>query len=148
LKAQVQKVCGGGGAQLSGRGDKNSINLLLCLKTARQSIAGKHKVKNTKKTQEYNKVNTNKRLLYICKQNTVFAKDVNVPTDCSGSRNTSCRGTGLQITINRRSRIVLEGIRKLTECRMEGQAMFPLKVLMKKQHRDASSSHRVKINLI
>jgi hypothetical protein len=40
------------------------------------------------------------------RQNTVFVTDVNVPTHCTASRNTSCRGTGLKIMFNRQSTIV------------------------------------------
>jgi hypothetical protein len=40
------------------------------------------------------------------KQNAIFVKYVNVPTDSIGSRNTSCRGTGLKVTMNRKSREV------------------------------------------
>jgi hypothetical protein len=35
-------------------------------------------------------------------QNAVLVKYVSVPTDCVSSRNTSCRGTGLKVTMNRR----------------------------------------------
>jgi hypothetical protein len=55
--------------------------------------------------------------------------------DCAGSRNTSCRGTGLKVTKSRKSTEVLmdlEGIRKLTESKMEGQAMLPLNTLIRK----------------
>jgi hydroxyethylthiazole kinase-like sugar kinase family protein len=38
----------------------------------------------------------------MCKKNAVFVKYVDVPTDCVGSRNTSCRGTGLKVTMNRK----------------------------------------------
>jgi hypothetical protein len=71
----------------------------------------------------------------VPKQNTICVKYVSVPTDCVGSRNTSCRGTGLKVTKNRKSReslMDLEGIRKLTESKMEGQAMLPLNALMRK----------------
>jgi hypothetical protein len=40
------------------------------------------------------------------KQNAVFVKYVNVPKDCFGSRNTSCRETGLNFTMKRKSREV------------------------------------------
>jgi hypothetical protein len=39
----------------------------------------------------------------------VFVNYVNVPTDCVGRRNTSCRGTGLKVTVNRKSREVSDG---------------------------------------
>jgi hypothetical protein len=68
------------------------------------------------------------------KQNAIFVKYVNVPTDCIGSRNTSGRGTGLKVTMNRKSRDDLDGMRKLIESKIEGQAMLPLKALIKKQH--------------
>jgi hypothetical protein len=48
---------------------------------------------------------------------------------------TSCRGTGLNITMNRKvekSLMDLEGMRKLTESKMEWQAMSPLNTLIKK----------------
>jgi hypothetical protein len=32
-----------------------------------------------------------------------------VPTDCIGSRNTSCRGTGLKVRMNRKVREVPDG---------------------------------------
>jgi hypothetical protein len=67
-------------------------------------------------------------------QNGIFVKYVNAPTDCIGSRNTSCRGTGLKVMMNRKvkkSLMVLEGMRKLTEYEMEEQAMLPLKALIK-----------------
>jgi hypothetical protein len=68
------------------------------------------------------------------KQNAISVKYVNVPTDCNGSRNTFCRGTGLKVTMNRKSREVLdlEGMRKPTESKMEGQVMLPLKALIRK----------------
>jgi hypothetical protein len=60
----------------------------------------------------------------MCKKNAVFGKNVSVPTDCTGCRNTSCRGTGLKVTMNRKkmekSLMDLEGIRKPTESKMEG----------------------------
>jgi hypothetical protein len=34
----------------------------------------------------------------------------------------------------------LEGMRKLTESKMEGQSMLPLNALIKKKHQDSSSS--------
>jgi hypothetical protein len=43
------------------------------------------------------------------KQNAVFVKYVNVPTDCVGSKNTSCRGTDLKVTMNRKSTEVPDG---------------------------------------
>jgi hypothetical protein len=60
----------------------------------------------------------------MCKKNAVFGKNVNVPTDCIGCRNTSCRGTGLKVTMHRKNGEVLmdlEGMRKLTKSKMEGQ---------------------------
>jgi hypothetical protein len=62
-------------------------------------------------------------------QNAIFVNYVNVPTDCVGRRNTSCRGTGLKVTMNRkveRSLMDLEGMRKPTESKMEGQVMLHL----------------------
>jgi hypothetical protein len=50
-------------------------------------------------------------LTNVRKQNAVFVKYVNVPTDCIGSRNTSCRGAGLKVTMNRKSREVPDGPR-------------------------------------
>jgi hypothetical protein len=41
--------------------------------------------------------------------NAVFGKNVNVPTDCIDSRNTSCRGTGLKVTMNRKNVKVPDG---------------------------------------
>jgi hypothetical protein len=38
------------------------------------------------------------------KQNAVFVKYVSVPTDCVGSRNASCRGTGIKVAMKRKSR--------------------------------------------
>jgi hypothetical protein len=65
----------------------------------------------------------------------IFVKNVSVPSDCVGSRNTSCRGTGLNVTMhrkNKKSLIDLEGMSKLTESKMEGQAMLPLRALIRK----------------
>jgi hypothetical protein len=41
-----------------------------------------------------------KNLTNIRKQNAAFVKYVYVPTDCVGSRNTSCGGTDLKVTMN------------------------------------------------
>jgi hypothetical protein len=71
----------------------------------------------------------------MCKKNAVFGKNVNVPTGCVGSRNTSCRGTGLKVTMHRKiekSLMYLEGIRKLTESKMEGQSILRLKALIRR----------------
>jgi hypothetical protein len=43
------------------------------------------------------------------KQNAIFVKYVSVPTDCIGSRNASCRGTGLKVMMNRKSTEVPDG---------------------------------------
>jgi hypothetical protein len=43
------------------------------------------------------------------KQIEIFVKYVNVPADCVGSRNTSYRGTGLKVPLNRKSREVPDG---------------------------------------
>jgi hypothetical protein len=40
------------------------------------------------------------------KQYTIFVKDVNVPTDFIGSRNTSYRWTGFEIMMNIKFRVV------------------------------------------
>jgi hypothetical protein len=69
------------------------------------------------------------------KQNVIFVKYVNVATDCVDSRNTSCRGTDLNVTMNKKvekSLTDLEGMRKPTESNTEGQAMLPLKALIRK----------------
>jgi hypothetical protein len=69
------------------------------------------------------------------KQNTIFVKYVNVPTDCVGSRNTSCRGTGLKVMMNRKvkkSLMDLERMHKTNGSKMEGQVMLPLKALIRK----------------
>jgi hypothetical protein len=69
------------------------------------------------------------------KQNAISVKYVNVPTDCNGRRNTFCRGTGLKVTMNRKvekSLVDLEGMRKPSESKMEGQVMLPLKALIRK----------------
>jgi hypothetical protein len=71
----------------------------------------------------------------VPKENTIFVKYVNIKTDCIGSRNTSCRGTGLKVTKSRKvkkSLMDLEGIRKLIESKMEGQSMLPLNALIRK----------------
>jgi hypothetical protein len=39
----------------------------------------------------------------VHKENAICVKYVGVPTDCVGSRNTSCRGTGLKVTKIRKS---------------------------------------------
>jgi hypothetical protein len=78
----------------------------------------------------------------MCKQNAVFGKYVSDAADCVGSRDTSCRGTGLKVTMHRKmekSLMDLEGMRKLTESKMEGQSILQLKALIRKQHQDASS---------
>jgi hypothetical protein len=62
------------------------------------------------------------------KQNTVSVKDVSVPTDCIGSRNTSYRGTCLKITMNSKNIVVPDA---QAESTMERQAMFPLKSLIR-----------------
>jgi hypothetical protein len=62
------------------------------------------------------------------KQSTVCVKDVSVPTDCIGSRNTSFRGIYLKITMNIKSIVVPDA---QAESTMERQAMFPLKSLMR-----------------
>jgi hypothetical protein len=71
----------------------------------------------------------------MCKKNAVFGKCAYVPADCIGCRNTSCRGTGLKVTMNRKmekSMKDLEGMRKLTESKMEGQSILHLKALIRK----------------
>jgi hypothetical protein len=72
----------------------------------------------------------------------VFVKYVHVPIDYIGSRNMSCRGTGLKVTTNRKSREDPDGRRGTSQNKpnMEGQAMLNLKASIKKQHQDASSS--------
>jgi hypothetical protein len=45
---------------------------------------------------------SSENLTNMCKKNAVFGKYVDVPTDCVGNRNTSCRGTGLRVTMNRK----------------------------------------------
>jgi hypothetical protein len=47
-------------------------------------------------------VNTGKRLTKMSKQSIVVVKDANIPTDCTDSRNTSFRRTGLKIKIYRK----------------------------------------------
>jgi hypothetical protein len=42
----------------------------------------------------------------ISKQNAIFVRDANAPTDCTGSRNTSGWGTDLEITMYSKSRVV------------------------------------------
>jgi hypothetical protein len=46
------------------------------------------------------------KLTDISKQNTIFVKDVDAPTDCIGSRNTSGWRTDLEITMYSKSRVV------------------------------------------
>jgi hypothetical protein len=70
----------------------------------------------------------------MCKKNAVFGKNISVPTDCVGCRNTSCRGTGLKVTMHRKRGEVpdeLEGMRILTESKMEGQGMLHLNALIR-----------------
>lgn len=45
---------------------------------------------------KYIRINANERQGIMCKQNSLV-EDVNVHTDCTGSRNIYCRGTGLEI---------------------------------------------------
>jgi hypothetical protein len=47
-----------------------------------------------------------RKLTDISKQNTIFVKDVDAPTDCIGSRNTSGWGTDLEITVYSKSSVV------------------------------------------
>jgi hypothetical protein len=47
-----------------------------------------------------------KRLINIRKQNTIFIKDLNAPTDCIGSRGTSGWGTDLEVTMHSKSSVV------------------------------------------
>jgi hypothetical protein len=47
-----------------------------------------------------------KKLTDISKQNTIFVKDVDAPTDWIGSRNTSGWGTDLEITMYSKSSVV------------------------------------------
>jgi hypothetical protein len=54
---------------------------------------------------------TSKDLTNMHKQNAIFVKYVNVPTDCIGRRNISYRGTGLKFTMNRKSIEVPDGPR-------------------------------------
>jgi hypothetical protein len=57
-----------------------------------------------RKNKTKNKKIVNKSITNVHKQNAVLVKYVSVPKDCIGSRNTSCRGTGLKVTMNRKSR--------------------------------------------
>jgi hypothetical protein len=71
------------------------------LTTTDELITGKHY--NEKNTTAHNKIQLKtkrgykkreqllifKKLTDISKQNTIFVKDVDAPTDCTGSRNTS-----------------------------------------------------------
>jgi hypothetical protein len=52
---------------------------------------------------------TSNNLTNVPKENAIFVKYVNIPTDCIGSRNTSCRGTGLKVTKSRKSIEVPDG---------------------------------------
>jgi hypothetical protein len=47
-----------------------------------------------------------RKLTDISKQNTIFVKDVDAPTDCTGSINTSGWGTDLEITVYSKSSVV------------------------------------------
>jgi hypothetical protein len=60
----------------------------------------KNKIKNQ---------NTSKNLTNMHKQNANFVKYVSVPTECVDNRNTSCRGTGLKVTMNRKNREESDG---------------------------------------
>jgi hypothetical protein len=62
-----------------------------------------------RKNKTKNKKITSKNLTVMHKQNEVFGKNVNVPTGCVGCRNTSCRGTGLKVTMIRKTRNVPDG---------------------------------------
>jgi hypothetical protein len=57
-----------------------------------QSIECKEK----RKKQKYITINTSKKLIKMCMQSKAFIKGVSVPTDCTGSRNISCKGTGIK----------------------------------------------------
>jgi hypothetical protein len=48
-----------------------------------------------------------KNLTNMHKQKAIFVKYA--PTDCTGSRNTSCRENGLKVTMKRKSREVPDG---------------------------------------
>jgi hypothetical protein len=62
-----------------------------------------------RKSKTNNKKIKSKGLTNMHNQNAIFVKYVNVPTDCIGSRNTSCRGTGLKVTMSRKSGEVPDG---------------------------------------
>jgi hypothetical protein len=61
----------------------------------------------------------------VRKRNALFVKDVYVSADRIASRNSFCRGAGLKIEMDRTSTV--EGMPKLTESRMEAQAVILLK---------------------
>jgi hypothetical protein len=52
---------------------------------------------------------SSENLTNTCKKNAVFGKNVSVPTDCIGCRNTSCRGTGLKVMMHRKNGEVPDG---------------------------------------
>jgi hypothetical protein len=77
------------------------------------------------------------------KQNAIFVKYVYVPTDCIASETHLAEGLALKLRGTEKvekSLMDLEGMRKLTESKMEGQAML--------QHQDASSSRGEEGSLI
>jgi hypothetical protein len=76
------------------------------------------------------------------KQNAVFVKYASVPTDCIAAETHLAEGLALKLRRAEKvekSLMDLEGMRKLTESKMEGQAMLP---------QDASSSRGEEGSLI
>jgi hypothetical protein len=62
-----------------------------------------------RKNKSKNKKVTSNNLTNVHKQNAIFVKYVTVTINCVGSRNTSCRGTGLKVMKSRTSREVSDG---------------------------------------
>jgi hypothetical protein len=70
-----------------------------------------------------------KKLTDNGKQNTMFVKDADALTDCTGSRNTSGWGTDLEITMYSKSRVVSDrpGGYAQTVSKTDEQLILPLK---------------------
>jgi hypothetical protein len=62
-------------------------------------------MRKTKQTNRKLQVKT--QLICVSRMRSLL--NVNVPTDCVGSRSTSCRGTGLKVRMNRKVREVPDG---------------------------------------
>jgi hypothetical protein len=77
-----------------------------------------------------------KKLTGISRQNIIFVKDVDAPTDCIGSRNTSVWETDLEFTMYSKSRVISDrpsGYAQINISKTDEQLIFPLKTLIRKR---------------